>query len=249
MSHNKVKSVKPIAVRKPIKHKQKDRPKRPLSAYNYFVKEERAKITNAVCCDDVNRQKEIDPDLTADQIEKLKKGDGKVSFEELGKLIGLRWKDITSNPERASYYASLAEVDKKRHKKDMEAYIEMKKHKSNEARWSSGVHHHVHVHGHQMPSSYVQHQRETIMLPSDMHSGNTGYFSGRRHMESNVAHAQYSGQMSMGGYYDPYRVAGAHTGHENHYQSNVRFNSYDDYSVTNVQGSYHPSNRPTMLVK
>ena len=102
MNHKKVKPINSISARKPIKRKPKDRPKRPLSAYNYFVKEERAKITNAVCCDDVNRQKEIDPDLTTDLIEKLKRGDGKVSFEELGKLIGLRWKDVTSNPERTS---------------------------------------------------------------------------------------------------------------------------------------------------
>lgn len=247
MIDKNVKSVNPVSARKPIKRKPKDKPKRPLSAYNYFFKEERAKISNAICCDDINRQKKIDPDLTADLIEKLKKGNGRVSFEELGKLIGLRWKDINSDPERASYYASLAEADKGRYKIDMEAYNKMKKQKSNEARWSSDVYHTMHAHGHQIPSPYLLHQWETTMPPYDMNSGHTGYFQGH-HIDPNVSQAHYPGQIPpIGGYYDPYCVTGAYASHENQYQSNVPSNSYDDYSAANSHGSYPHSNRPAMV--
>ena len=244
MSDKKVKSIKPISARKPIKRNPKDKPKRPLSAYNYFFKDERAKISNAVCCVDINRQKEIDPDLTADLIEKLNKGNGKVSFEELGKLIGLRWRAINSDPERVSYYASLAEADKGRYRTDMKAYDDMKKHKSKEASWSSDSHH-MYEHGHQIPSPYEQYQRETTMPPYDMYSGHAGYFQGH-HIEPNVSLAQYPRQIPIDSYYDPCRVTGACTGHENQHQSNVPSHRYDDCSVSDSRVIYPPYNRPTM---
>jgi len=261
MSDENVKSVNPISARKPIKkRKPKDRPKRPLSAYNYFFKEERAKISNAVCCNDTKRQKEIDPDLTADLIEKLKKSNGKVSFEELAKLIGLRWKNISSDPERASHFASLAETDKERYKMDMKTYNDMKKHRSNAEDTQSAiifgreilslppdVHHTMHARGHQLPSPYVQHQREMTISPSDIYGGHTGYFQGNR-IDPNVSQAQYPGQISIGGYYYPYRVTGAYAGHENQRQSNVPSHSYEDFSVTNSQESYPHSIRPDMAV-
>ena len=82
--------AKPATSRKPTKHRAKDKPKRPLSAYNYFFKEQRKKITQAVSCEDTTHQKQIDPDLTTEQITKLRKDNGKVCFAQLGKIIGLR---------------------------------------------------------------------------------------------------------------------------------------------------------------
>ena len=70
--------------------KPKDKPKRPLSAYNFFFKEERETILKIVLAEDpVELQKAIgtEPDdmLKIEDVEKLKKEGGKVSFEEMGK--------------------------------------------------------------------------------------------------------------------------------------------------------------------
>eukprot|EP00568_Trieres_chinensis_P011941 CAMPEP_0183294164 /NCGR_PEP_ID=MMETSP0160_2-20130417/2599_1 /TAXON_ID=2839 ORGANISM="Odontella Sinensis, Strain Grunow 1884" /NCGR_SAMPLE_ID=MMETSP0160_2 /ASSEMBLY_ACC=CAM_ASM_000250 /LENGTH=315 /DNA_ID=CAMNT_0025455425 /DNA_START=114 /DNA_END=1061 /DNA_ORIENTATION=+ len=110
--------------RRQIKKKSKDKPKRPLSAYNFFFKEEREKIQKFVEADengeDVGNKPDSDDYIDPDQMARLKKDGGKISFEEIGKVIGSRWKNIKA--ERLSKYTGLAAQDNERYKKEMQAY-------------------------------------------------------------------------------------------------------------------------------
>jgi HMG (high mobility group) box len=72
-------------------------PKRPMSAYNVFFKSERPKI-----------------------FEERAGSSERISFQELGKIIGQRWQ-LVSTEERKEY-AKLAAVDADRYRKEMEAY-------------------------------------------------------------------------------------------------------------------------------
>jgi hypothetical protein len=115
------------SVKRPTRKKPKDKPKRPLSAYNFFFKEEREKILKVVLGGDdpkVSAELNSDPDseefISPDMMERLKKDGGKVSFEEMGKLIGQRWKNI--DPDRLSKYAEMAGEDTERYKKEMQSY-------------------------------------------------------------------------------------------------------------------------------
>mmetsp|Transcript_5126 Transcript_5126/g.10565 ORF Transcript_5126/g.10565 Transcript_5126/m.10565 type:complete len:290 (+) Transcript_5126:172-1041(+) len=113
----------PVSVKRPTKKKPKDKPKRPLSAYNFFFKEEREKILKVVLSDestDTINDPDSDDFITEDKLKRLRKEGGKVSFEEMGKLIGSRWKNL--EPDRLSKYSELAAEDTDRYKKEMEEY-------------------------------------------------------------------------------------------------------------------------------
>jgi len=122
LDHGKSRTKLPV-IKRPTKKKPKDKPKRPLSAYNIFFKEEREKIIKVVLAEDPSAVKQ-DPDddgfLDEESIGRLKKEGGKVSFEEMGKIIGQRWKNI--DPDRLSKYAELAAEDTERYKTEMQAY-------------------------------------------------------------------------------------------------------------------------------
>jgi HMG-box domain len=119
----KGKTKLPPGVKRPTRKKPKDKPKRPLSAYNFFFKEEREKILKIVLAEDPSKVKndEDSPDYISDaMLVRLKKDGGKVSFEEMGKLIGQRWKGI--DPDRLSQYSEMAAEDTERYKKEMLSY-------------------------------------------------------------------------------------------------------------------------------
>mmetsp|Transcript_12506 Transcript_12506/g.29837 ORF Transcript_12506/g.29837 Transcript_12506/m.29837 type:complete len:460 (-) Transcript_12506:205-1584(-) len=83
--------------------KPKDRPKRPLSAYNIFFKEERARILEEVAASNGE-----DPQ-------------GKIGFQNLAKLIGKRWQELPAN--EMVYYKKKAETDMVRYKEEMVVYV------------------------------------------------------------------------------------------------------------------------------
>jgi hypothetical protein len=119
----KAKEKLPSSSKRPTRKKPKDKPKRPLSAYNFFFKEEREKILKIVLAEDpktVENDPESEDYINDEMMERLKKEGGKVSFEEMGKLIGQRWKNI--DPDRLSKYSELAAEDTERYKKEMQSY-------------------------------------------------------------------------------------------------------------------------------
>jgi HMG (high mobility group) box len=188
-----------MIVKRPTKKKPKDKPKRPLSAYNFFFKEEREKILRVVLAEDITKV-ENDPDsedyLSDDMLVRLRKPGGKVSFEEMGKLIGQRWKKI--EPDRLAKYSELASEDTERYKKEMQTY-----NGRQEAKMRSEAL--------KPPAAYPG------GMPQDKPVANMGYPDGMQGMSSafsSGAMAQqgypYGGMefggygMSMGGMYNPY---------------------------------------------
>jgi len=122
INSTKSKAKLPV-IKRPTKKKPKDKPKRPLSAYNYFFKEEREKIVKIVLAEDPSAVKQnLDDDgyLDKESIGRLRKEGGKVSFEEMGKIIGQRWKNI--DPDRLAKYSELASEDTERYKTEMQEY-------------------------------------------------------------------------------------------------------------------------------
>lgn len=109
--------------KRPSRKKPKDKPKRPLSAYNYFFKQERQRILKYLARD---HSAPNPPDEVVDdeQEKRLVTEGGKVSFEEMGKLIGRRWKAIS--PENLEKYSALAATDAERYKKELADYNDKK---------------------------------------------------------------------------------------------------------------------------
>ena len=76
-------------------------PRRPLSAYNIFFKEQRAQ-------------------LLAERQAQGKAGGEKIGFEKMAKTIGKRWKELA--PEELERCKKLAKEDTERYRREMDAY-------------------------------------------------------------------------------------------------------------------------------
>mmetsp|Transcript_26443 Transcript_26443/g.55494 ORF Transcript_26443/g.55494 Transcript_26443/m.55494 type:complete len:562 (+) Transcript_26443:337-2022(+) len=134
--------------KKAPKKKVKGKPKRPLSAYNLFFKEERERILKSIPGSDQKRmtrgskggngerKSEDNGDYQDDNChetrgdakdfdQKDKNGKkiphGKIGFENLAKLIGKRWQDL--EPEKVAKYKKLADKDMRRYKEEMEIFL------------------------------------------------------------------------------------------------------------------------------
>lgn len=101
---------------KKVRRKPKDKPKRPLSAYNIFFKEERARIL-----DKIPESEKAGSGGDGKTRKRKKRPHGKIGFENLAKVIGQRWQELT--PEQVEYYKKKAEDDMKRYKDQMEEYL------------------------------------------------------------------------------------------------------------------------------
>jgi len=127
------------------KTKVKGKPKRPLSAYNFFFREERSRILDSLPKSHPKKKKKKGADESGDEEEKKVKdskerkpvkgdkdydqvGDdgkkiphGKIGFENLAKLIGKRWQELDA--DGSERYKKLADEDMARYKKEMEVFL------------------------------------------------------------------------------------------------------------------------------
>lgn len=129
--------------------KPKNKPKRPLSAYNIFFKDERAKILANIPDkkaedgededeeDETKAKNEDGEEKEGGKEGEKKDGDakkaaagkkrkrvphGKIGFESLAKIVGQRWKELP--PGELEVFKKRAEGDMKRYRKEMEAYVQ-----------------------------------------------------------------------------------------------------------------------------
>lgn len=110
--HKSSKASKKRAWKKP-----KDKPKRPLSAYNLFFQEERNSILAAL----PNDNEPIDDGMTEEERRrKHRKTHGKIGFADLARSIASKWKGCEEN-ERATFEARAAK-EKQRYKLELEAW-------------------------------------------------------------------------------------------------------------------------------
>jgi hypothetical protein len=113
--------------KKVVRRKPKDRPKRPLSAYNIFFKEERKKILSEIPDEDAAEGADEEDSAAGDKAagpagtKRKKSPHGKIGFESLAKTIGSRWKSLEG--EQAAYYKFKAAEDMGRYKKEMEVFL------------------------------------------------------------------------------------------------------------------------------
>ena len=110
--HIKV-SVK--SLKKARKRKPKDRPKRPLSAYNIYFQEERQKILSKIPDTKVSNEY---PEKK--QRSRPKIPHGKIGFESLAKEIGQRWQRL--DVEQVNHYKGLAVKEMIRYKETMRIF-------------------------------------------------------------------------------------------------------------------------------
>ena len=89
-----------------------EKPKRPLSAYNIFFRDERKRILDSL--------PESSPRKSNSKSKKSKKPHGKISFQQLATLVGKRWKE--ADAETRVYYFGLANEQKLRYFQALQDY-------------------------------------------------------------------------------------------------------------------------------
>jgi len=101
-----------------VKHLRKGKPKRALTAYNLFFKEQRERIVSET------RRQHVHAHVVGNGRDK-REGGAKIQsctigFKEMGKIIGLQWKELDS--EMRLVYEKRAKADTKRYNEELAEY-------------------------------------------------------------------------------------------------------------------------------
>jgi HMG-box domain len=122
-AHKALKAPKKRTWKKPV-----DKPKRPLSAYNLFFKEERERILASISDDKATV--DLNDGLTEEiRRRRHRKTHGKIGFADLARSIADQWKSIDANSR--STFESQADIEKTRYKKELEAWMKGRKEKED----------------------------------------------------------------------------------------------------------------------
>ncbi|KAG7364319.1 HMG high mobility group box-containing protein [Nitzschia inconspicua] len=118
-------TVKKRRARKKWK-KPRDKPNRPLSAYNLFFQKERARMLG-------DEAEKHDNDKGKKRVHR--KTHGKIGFAEMARVIGAKWK--TLDDEEKQEFEGVAAKEKARYAKELAVWKEEQKRKEEEARKAS----------------------------------------------------------------------------------------------------------------
>jgi hypothetical protein len=122
---DKVADLLPSTCPTPTKAKKDpNQPKRPLSAYNFFFKFERAKINGEDLLTGGSRN-------TPEEVKRIRRKNPtrKMHFGELARTIGSRWKALALDQREP--YVEMAKVEKERYTIEVVAYKETQREKSD----------------------------------------------------------------------------------------------------------------------
>jgi hypothetical protein len=104
--------------------KPKDKPKRPLSAYNLFFQAERAiMLGDAAAAADKEKKK-------PNKKRVHRKSHGKIGFAEMARVIGSKWKSVRDEDKKS--FEGRAEKERKRYEVELEAWKETQRRKTLE---------------------------------------------------------------------------------------------------------------------
>ena len=113
-SNKKLKTTKKYKKNKSDKDK---RPKHPMNAYNFFFQEERKKIISGESLPSETEKLEA---CSSKNKKTANSENGEITFEEIGKLIGKRWKQVSVGDKER--YNGLAADDLERYRAEMQKY-------------------------------------------------------------------------------------------------------------------------------